>query len=153
MQELERGDRVLRQQSVDFLKSKQSIKGSNFIRGNTDEMRKLAPVLSTNERAMLFSLMPYTAYQTCVIQYPNGRDIGLHEIIHISGMCRNTASETVRKLLARDILYKGKNSQSNQYFINPWIVYRGAEFNSVLAEMFKNYRILSHGGIRWKDLL
>lgn len=151
MTELNDGDRIVRKESIDLLRRRNK-DSQAFIKGNTAEMRKLAPLLSVNERAMLFSLMPYTAYQSCVIQYSNGKDIGLKDIVKISGMCRNTATETINKLLAKDIIYKGKNSASNQYFINPWIVYRGAEFNTVLAEMFKNYRVLSHGGVRWKDL-
>jgi len=150
--ELREGDRILRKESIDAFKQHNK-DGRSFIKGNTAEMRKLTPLLSMNERAMIFSLMPYTAYQTCLIQYPNGKDIGLQEIIKISGMCRNTASETIRRLSAKDVLYRGRNSRNNQYFINPWIVYRGAEFNIVLSEMFKNYRILSRGGIQWKDLL
>ena len=151
LSELREGDRILRKESIDAYK-RHSKDARSFIKGNTEEMRKLAPLLSVNEKAMIFALMPYTAYRTCLIQYSNGREVSFQDIVKISGMCRNTAAETIRKLILKDILYRGKNSRNNQYFINPWIVYRGAEFNSVLAEMFKNYSVLSRGGVAWKNL-
>jgi hypothetical protein len=54
-------------------------------------------------------------------------------------------------LLKKDIIYRGKNSENNQWFVNPWLFSRGSTINKVLKTMFQNYHIRTKG-CRWKDL-
>lgn len=150
--ELAEGDRILRAKSIEKLKTTDKWDAGGFSKVNTEELRLLTPTLTASERSVLLSLLSYVSYTSCLIQYPNGKDINFDSIVKICGMSHNTMLATVEMLLQKDILYKGRNSKGNQYFMNPWIAYRGNTINKVLFDMFKNYKILSRGGKTWKEI-
>lgn len=150
--ELGEGDRILRAKSIEKLKTTAKWDMEAYSKVNSDELRLLTPTLTASERSVIFSLLPYVSYTSCLIQYPNGRDINFDSIVKLCGMSHNTTMATIETLIAKDILYKGRNSKGNQYFMNPWIAYRGNTINKVLFDMFKNYKILSRGGKAWKEI-
>jgi hypothetical protein len=147
------GDRILRAKSIEKLKTTDKWNTGGFSKVNGEELKLLNPTLSTSERSVLLSLLPYVSYSSCLIQHSNGRDINLDGIVKLSGMSYNTVLAAVDSLITRDIIYKGKNSKGNQFFINPWIAYKGNTINKVLFDMFRNYRILSKGGRMWKEIV
>ena len=149
------GDRIIRKESINYLNRKYSsdLKGRTFVKLDDDEGRLLAKELTSYEKAVLFQLQYYVSYESGLIRYPNGREIGFAEIVEMSGLSRRTAAEAINKLIDKDIIYKGKNSKKTQYYMNPWVASKGVVSNPTLKEMFGNYKIRSMGNTRWKDLL
>jgi hypothetical protein len=146
------GDRLLRAGTLEHLSSTQEWNIENFFKGHIGEITKWLKDLSVAEKAFLFSIVPYVNYEDCHLQYSNGNDIGTEDLVKISSMPRRTAYETITSLIEKDILYRGKNSRSRQFFVNPWLFCKGNRINKVLKTMFKNYRIRVLGGVQWKDV-
>lgn len=146
------GDRIVRESSIEYLNNTQVWKLDSFFKGHTGEIGKWVDDLSINEKAFLFSVMSYVNYEDCHLCYSNGKDIGTEDLVKITGLSRSVVYETVSSLVRKDILYKGRNSKSRQYFINPWLFCKGNRINKVLKTMFKNYRIRVLGGTQWKNL-
>lgn len=158
--ELKPGDRIIKAESRNkFKKNKEIDKAvfeewniKTFYKANTSEMQLLMNDLSQSEKAFLFSIVPYISYDDSHLQYGNGNDIGTEDLIKITGMSRSAVYQIIDSLNQKDVIYKGKNSRSRQFFINPWLFYKGNKINKVLKTMFKNYKVRTKGNIPWKDL-
>ena len=125
----------------------------HFYRGNIEEICKVMKDLDVYEKAFLFSIAPYVGYEDCCLKYPsNGIELKFETLVDISGISRSKLSTVIASLVEKDILYKGKNSKTTQYFVNPWLFCKGNRINKVLKTMFKNYQIQVKDGTRWKDL-
>jgi len=162
--EIYEGDSILRNESKeahrkfkDDEKNKKPIETliwnmSNFMKMNTMEVRLWMDDLTQAEKAFLFSVVPCVSYDDCHLQTYDGRDAGTEDLVRITKLSRALVYETIRTLIQKDILYKGKNSKNRQYFVNPWIFCKGNRINKVLKTMFKNYKIRILGGKAWKDV-
>ena len=150
--ELNEGDKILRKESVEKLEKTEEWKIENFYIGNIDEIQKWMQELSTIEKAFLFSIVPYISYDDCHLMYKNKKDIGTEDLVKISGLSRSKVYMVIKTLRQKDIIYKGENSKTKQYFINPWLFCKGNRLNKVLKTMFKNYKIRVLGNQKWSDL-
>ena len=124
----------------------------SFYKGNIDELRKNMSNLDVYEKAFLFSIVPYVGYEDCCLKYDNGRELKFESLLEITGISRAKLQSVVNSLIEKDIIYKGKNSNAIQYFVNPWLFCKGNRINKVLRTMFKNYKIQVFDGTKWKDL-
>lgn len=124
----------------------------NFLKMNVPEVRLWMKDLDSGEKVFLFSVVPYISYTDCRITNDRGEDAGSEDLVEITGLSRASVYRAIESLIKKDILYKGKNSKNRQYFVNPWIFYKGNRINQVLKTMFKNYCIRIKGNKRWKDL-
>jgi len=150
----------LRKESIESFKRKQYTdlkeyqkwKIDNFYKGNIEELRKNMKSLDVYEKAFLFSIVPYIGYEDCCLKYDNGIELKFDTLIEISGISKGKLSQVINSLVEKDILYKGKNSNMTQYFVNPWLFCKGNRINKVLKTMFKNYKIQIRNGKEWKEL-
>lgn len=161
---INKGDKIVRQSSIESfkkLKEKQAEgiceewKMQNFYKANTQELQLILKELSQNEKSFLFSITPYIVFDSNSLQIKQGEkmhDIGTEDLIEITGMSRSVLYETIKSLVDKDVIYRGKNSRNMQYYINPWLFCKGNRINTVLKNMFKNYKIRSLEGIVWNDL-
>lgn len=162
--ELDKGDRILKYNSIEAYRKIQESKYINgkddkcenwsldyFYKGNIAEIKAIMKELDTYEKAFLYSIAPFVSYEDCCLKYDNGKELSFNALSEISGISKGKLSETVKSLIDKDILYKGKNSRNVQYFVNPWICSRGNRINKVLKTMFKNYKIRTLG-VRWREL-
>lgn len=143
--------RLIREESIDYLKGQKTWESHAFFKGYVDELRKVLPTLDKNEKSFLMSLSPYISYFDCHLQWSNGKDITIDGMTRISGYTRKTVIKILASLLEKDIVYRGKNSTSYQWFVNPWLFSRGNTINKVLQTMFKNYYIHTKG-CKWKEM-
>lgn len=157
------GDRIVRKESSDSYRKniKKHLKEEptyqrwdldDFYRANISELTLLMDDLSQFEKAFLFSISPYVSYEESALKYKNNADIGTEHLIKITGMSRTTVYKTIDSLIKKDIIYRGMNSRSRQYFVNPWIFSKGSRINKVLKIMFGNYEIRLLGNKKWKDI-
>lgn len=149
--ELHDGDRVVRKASVEYLRNSQVWRMENFYKGHTGELGRWMRELSANEKVLLFSVVPYIGYEDCCLKHSNGVPLGTEDLVKISGMARSTMYETLSGLIKKDIIYRGKNANERQFFINPWLFAKGNRINRVLKTMFRNYRVRVLGGVKWSD--
>jgi DNA-binding MarR family transcriptional regulator len=149
--QLNEGDRILRKQSLDRLENYQTWNIKHFYKGNIEELKELNKELTISEAGFLFKMIPYINYSDCLICHANGRDINQQDLCDITGLSRTRVHEIIKDLIDKDVLYKGKNSKSLQYFVNPWLFARGNTINKVLKSMFKNYKIKVLN-VKWKNL-
>ena len=162
--ELDKGDRVLKYNSIEAYRRMQESKYIKdrqdkcqdwiidyFYKGNIAEIRAIMKELVTYVKAFLYSIAPFVSYEDCCLKYDNGKELSFDTLSEISGISKGKLSETIKKLIDKDILYKGKNSKNTQYFVNPWLFCKGNRINKVLKTMFKNYKIRTLG-IRWREL-
>ncbi|MGJ0847368.1 hypothetical protein ACR77J_11820 [Tissierella praeacuta] len=161
--DLHQGDRIVRANSSKSYKKavKKNSKTDeefqiwnldNFYRANISELALWMDDLSHTEKAFLFSVSPYISFEDCRLIYANGVDIGTEDLIKITNQSRSVVYDTINSLIKKDILYKGRNSRTRQYFLNPWLFSKGNRINKVLKGMFGNYKIRILDGKRWKDL-
>lgn len=145
------GDSIQRDSQNKFTRENMPWKRPGYVKSYTDELKLVLPQLTTIEKALFLSILPYVAYLSCCIQDREGRDIGLNEMERISGMAKKTVIKALQGLVDKDVLYRGKNSKKLQVFANPWLVASGAAINKTLKTMFKNYKIRSKEGVTWQE--
>jgi hypothetical protein len=150
--EINGGDKIIRKKSTEYLKNTDVWNLESFFKGHIKEIVKLMSSLSTNEKAFLFSIIPYIGYNDCCLKFLNNKQINTEDFPRLTGLSRSVCYETINLLIKKDILYKGKNSHGRQYFINPWLFCKGQRINKVLKTMFENYRIKILGNVRWRDI-
>lgn len=171
---LDAGDRVLRKKSLDYLKAQgksgkeiavEEIKlmqqngitymnclTDNFTKACTKEFRLILKELSVYEKAFMLSVMPYVGYEDCAIKKDNGTPLGIKDFVEISGISERKIYDVIASLKEKDMIYKGKNSKEVQYFMNPWLFYKGNKLNKVLKYMFRNYKVRSKHMRFWSEL-
>ena len=108
--------------------------------------------LDVYEKAFLYSIVPFVGYEDCCLKYSNGTELDMNAMVRISGISKRKMQDVVKGLIDKDILYRGKNSKTYQYFVNPWLFCKGNVINKVLKSMFKNYKIKTLNNVMWKDL-
>lgn len=124
----------------------------DFHKGYNKELKLLMSELSTAEKSLLFSVMPYIQYDSCCLSFDDNTDIQSEDMADICGISRKTAYFIIDVLVQKDILYRGKNSRGRQYYINPWLFSKGNRINKTLKSMFKNYKIRSLNNKKWSQL-
>jgi hypothetical protein len=155
--ELSDGDRVLKKNSIDYLKD-QSEKEyevwniKHFFKGNIDEIRAQLESLDVYEKAFLFSVVTYIGYDDCCLKHDNGICVDFDDLGKISRISRGKLSATINSLRKKDIIYKGLNSNGLQYFMNPWLFYKGTKIAAVLKTMFRNYKVRICGDKKWGEM-
>lgn len=160
---INKGDKIVRKTSIDAFRNIkeqetkdicESWKMKDFYKTNSEEMQLVSKELSTNEKAFLFSIVPYISFDHNSLQIGKGKkavDVGTEDLVEITGMSRSIVYSTINSLVDKDIIFRGKNSRNMQYYVNPWLFCKGNRINKVLKNMFKNYKIRSQGGVAWKD--
>ena len=157
--EVYKGDRVIRKASIDHLKKpKEELpedqtkwEMEQFYKGSIKELKLVSKQLTNAEVGFLFRVIPYISYIDCCIKHPNGKPIAIKGLTGITNTSRQSVSKTINSLVSKDILYKGRNSKEFQYYVNPWLFVRGNITNKILKNMFRNYYIHTKGK-KWKDL-
>lgn len=151
MGEIRDGDRIVRSKSIKMLSGTQIWRIEKFTKGSLGEIRALIPELTSSEKSFLFCMSAYVGYEDCCLEHDNGTPLSRDCMMDITGLSRATIFNVLNSLRKKDIIFKGKNSQGDLYFINPWIYCRGNRINNVLKTMFKNYKVRVINK-RWGDL-
>lgn len=124
----------------------------SFIKLNGEEVKYLTVELTNAQLSFMLSLLPYLSYLDNCIKDGHGSPLSVAQIGERIGISRKTVNRLVNELIEEDLLCKAKNSAEFQLFMNPWFAGKGNRCNRVLSTMFRNYRVRSMGGKRWKNL-
>ena len=138
--ELYEGDRILRNETIDYLKSRDSI-DAEFAK----LYLKSADMLSRNmeikemELRVCLRLLPYIRYDTGLIAHVNGEPISRNGIKGIfPDMGDRTIERALDDLCEQDVYIKAtrKNRREVYFIVNPYIFMRGAKVNKTLLNLF-----------------
>jgi hypothetical protein len=157
--EMRPGDRILRNETIEFLKTKkgeisntEEWKMENFFKGNVDELQAWMTDLDIYEKGFLYSIAPFVGYEDCCIKHKNNTPMTFEGMLKITGVSRGKLSETVSRLRGKGIIFKGESNNGIEYFVNPWFFCRGKRVNEVLKTMFNGYRIKTLNDVAWGDI-
>lgn len=149
------GDKIQRKQSTEYFKKQIEWKESkkdeggtfeewamdSYFKGNINELKLINDELSMTEAGFLHKMIPYINYKHCCLCHSNGKDISIENMAEITGLTERSVYRVVDDLRKKDILYKGKNSEGYQFYVNPWLFIKGDAINVVLKNMFKHYEV------------
>lgn len=124
----------------------------SFVKLNADEVKYLVSELTNRQVTFMLSLLPYLSYCDNCIKDGHGSPMSVAQIAERLDISRKTVNRIINELIEEDLLCKAKNSAEFQLFMNPWFAGKGNRCNRVLSTMFRNYRVRSMGGKRWKNL-
>lgn len=77
-------------------------------------------------------------YSSGAVKGNNGKFVNVSEISEITGLSRQTTTQSIDKLVSKKILHKGKTGNTVQLYVNPYIFMRGKVINKTLYAMFRD---------------
>lgn len=154
LQELNKGDKVVRANSIESYKRaqlKKYLKNINedteiwsvpyFTKINVPELRLTLDMLDAGERIFLLSILPYVGYGDCLLRYDNGKELNFETLIKITKINERKLRGVITSLIDKQIVYKEKYGRNTRYYINPWLFYKGSNINKNLRDKFFGYEI------------
>jgi hypothetical protein len=139
--EMQPGDRILRKQSVDYLRSTVEInKDEPYAKAFIKPMFTLARSLSGPELQMVYFLLPYISYESGILMHSNGRQLTRECISETTGLGLKTVDRILKTLFEKKVIGKHNSGREIHLTVNPWLFMRGKRINKTLYEFFKNSR-------------
>lgn len=136
------GDRIVRKESVEFLKETIPWKIKDpFIKMFPESLRVVALNSSGTELAIIMSLIECIDYDTGMLSSHKGFPITNIDIEEITGFNKKTIIIAMDNIVCNKILSRNKVGRSYQYFANPFIFMKGKRITTTLHAMFKNYKV------------
>jgi hypothetical protein len=111
----------------------------DFIKIYPDALNKISFRLSGSETLTLFKLIPYINYQSGMLVREK-RPLISKDIIELTGFSKVTVIAIVEKLVEERILAKTRVGRTFEFFVNPYIFFKGKYINHTLLDMFKDYK-------------
>ena len=141
------GDRILRKNSIEFLKKKDEEddglieinKGRPFIKLYDDVAEDLAKErLNSSEFAVLLQCINHLSYVSGLAKRKNS-DEPLTPVFFEKalGLSKPTVLAAIAGLIEKEIILRGETGERYQLFLNPYIFMKGRKINQTLFEMFK----------------
>jgi hypothetical protein len=134
------GDTIFRKESKDFLLGKAKIKYDSFGIYDDAELQALSEELDVFTFGVIAKLMCHLKYESNMLAYKNGKPITAEGMAKMLKISRAKTYSVISKLIDLDVICKVKNSRENQYYMNPFLAYRGKYVQKVLSDMFRNYK-------------
>ena len=141
------GDRILRKNSIEFLKKKDEEddglieinKGRPFIKLYDDVAEDLATEnLTGAEFSILLLCISHLSYVSgAIIERHTGEFITPTKFEKDTGLGRTTVWRAIQGLVDRGILFRGETKEEFKLFANPYIFMKGRKINRTLFEMFR----------------
>lgn len=140
LSELEPGDRILRQRSVDYLQSTVEVgKAEIYTKIYSKSAKALAKEVTPAEMGVLCMVLNYLSYDTGILMFSNGRALTRSHIAKETRLSERQVDRIMEKLKELEVLKKVLGAKREVTFImNPWLFMRGTRINKTLYEMFRN---------------
>jgi hypothetical protein len=121
----------------------------NFIKVFPEELKRVAPRLSGTDVLIIIYLIPYISYQTGMITKTGKNDerypMEQSDITEITRYSKRTIIAAMDSLVKAKVFARNKVGKSYQYFVNPYIFFKGKFINKTLMAMFKEYKNKEEG--------
>ena len=165
--ELERGDRVIKKNSIKALLKKEQRRREELERGETVQKRYrryatlnldeiealvLSRQLTHDEAGVLLSVSPFVGWHSRVILNKEMERATLRDLAEICGMSKNKTMEVFHQMVDKGYLAIIKRGREAMYCVNPCLLHQSTSVNATLFEIFGNYPEQSRGGKTWREL-
>ncbi len=131
---LERGDRILRRDSI-FNPDKLCSVKMRFAKINPSAPREWGM-----KYPLFLILLDYVQYQTGKLVYRNGVAINRRNLAKACGVSNSTVDRQLKGLIEEDIVKPVKDGRDTIFYINPYVVHVGKKVQASLIELFKDSR-------------
>lgn len=92
--------------------------------------------LSTMEMGIIFTLSFHIGYEDNLLCHDNGTPLKKKDLSKILDLAHNAIDKYMASLVDKGILAKVKVKRSVNYYLNPYIFYRGSRIDNTLLNMF-----------------
>ncbi|SHJ92749.1 hypothetical protein [Paramaledivibacter caminithermalis] len=92
--------------------------------------------LSTAEMGVIFTLSFHIGYEDNLLYHENGTPLKKRDLYKILDLAHNAVDKYINSLVDKGILAKVKVKRSVNYYLNPYIFYRGNRIDNTLLNMF-----------------
>ena len=156
LHELHDGDRLIRKNSLDALKTAKyedfmelnntinvdSINilrtGDRFVKMYIDSIKKLIREnLSKTDFKLVLVCVAYVRYESGLISYSNNKNFNIESFSKESGLSKRSVINSLASLVDKKILGRTKVGKEYMYVANPYIFCCGTKINKTLSNMFK----------------
>ena len=119
---------------------------------NMEEVRAIASELNYDEISLLYYLLDNVKSGSLLIRDNTTReDIKFRHIAEKLRIDTAYAKKLISKLAKKKIVFWGLNSAGEQFFMNPWLIYKDKVDNPVLQSVIGDY-LIRKKGITWDEL-
>ena len=139
--ELDKGDRIVKKKSVEYLESTEKVE---IISSNRQErFSKLyysindilqEEFTTVNDYKLYMTLMRYVRYDSCILAYDNGKELKQKDIIELSKIPSSTCRRTIQKFIDIELLKKGESV----FYCNPYVFCKGNRVYKSVIKKFKD---------------
>jgi len=137
--EINRGDRILRKRSTEYLTQTVEIRENEpYVKVFTKTIFKVAARLDGTTNQLINMLIPFISYETGVLQHSNGKPLNKQAIIDMTPLNEKTVEKCLNKLISFKILGKHKTGRRVCYTANPFIFMKGRRVSKTLYKFFES---------------
>lgn len=139
LDELNKGDKIVRASSVEYLKTTVDMVDFNdckFIKLQHSFMDYIDE-LTPSELKITLNLMRYIRYGTGKITYDNGKIMCTSDMAKEFGINERNIYKMLKSLCDKEIICRGKEGKNYVYYMNPFICLKGNRVSVDLIKMFE----------------
>jgi len=111
----------------------------DFIKLYPEALNRISFKLSGAEAMTLIRLISYIDYQSGMLK-KDKKPLIAKDIIEITKFSKVTVIGIMEKLVDERILSKTRVGRTFEFFVNPYIFFKGRYINNTLLDMFKDYK-------------
>lgn len=108
----------------------------DFLKLNAENVSNLK--CNENEAYLLLKLAPFVPYNGSAVGYGNGKPLDKEQIIKILGWSISKFEHVVLDMSKKQMIksVKNKTTKKNEYYLNPFLVMRGAQIDKNVRKLF-----------------
>jgi len=116
-----------------------------FIKVFPREIAEIAPFLSGTEIVIVMLLMNCMSYSDGLLRKGGkGKPVTMEYIERLTGYSRKTVVKAMANLVKKRVYFYGRTGRKEtdpyQFYVNPYIFFKGKYINPTLVSMFKDYK-------------
>jgi hypothetical protein len=116
-----------------------------FIKVFPKEIAEIAPMLSGTEIIIVMLLMNCMSYSDGLLRKGGkGKPVTMEYIEKLTGYSKKTVIKAMANLVRARVYFYGRTGRKEtdpyQFYVNPYIFFKGKYINSTLVSMFKDYK-------------
>jgi hypothetical protein len=116
-----------------------------FIKVFPKEIAEIAPSLSGTEIIIVMLLMNCMSYADGLLRKGGkGKPVTMEYIERLTGYSRKTVIKSMANLVRKKVYFYGRTGRKEtdpyQFYVNPYIFFKGKYINPTLVSMFKDYK-------------
>lgn len=139
LDELNKGDKIVRASSVEYLKTTVDMVEFNDCKFMKLQQSFIDEIKGFNnsEITMCLYLMSWTKYGTGLISYSNGKIMRSSDIAKQIGIDVRNVQRILKSLCDKEIICREKSGKGYAYYMNPFVCVKGSRVDKWLVKKFE----------------